>query len=147
MAEDNPSATPQQEPALIFISTDWLPARKQWAPEWSCPKTGEKGSGMYFPDDGSSFSLEATDGKSEIVAIKGDKNAPPDPNKVTLMLRIYGGNPAFQQAPKRAYINLNASFIGGRYMTIEDYERLCTQHSVPMHTPATLLDNYHSSRV
>ena len=136
------------EPSLPqFIATDWKPATKRWSKTWVCPKTGETGSGIYFPDDGNNFNLESSDGKSEIVIIKGDRNAPPDPNKVTLMLRIFGGQPSFQTAPDDAYINLNPSYIGSRYMTVDDYEELCTTHSVPIHAPSSLLDTYLQSRV
>ena len=130
-----------------FISTDWLLATKRWGPGMLCPLSGEKGCGIYFPDDGSNFSLESTDGKSEIVIIKGDRNAPPDPSKVTLMLRIFGGQPAYQTAPDTAYINLNPSYVGSRYMTTEDYEETCAQRNIPVHAPTTLLDTYNASRV
>ena len=138
---------PNSKPKAQFIATDWVPATKRWSMTWVCPKTGEMGSGIYFPDDGSNFNLESSDGKSEIVIIKGDRNAPPDPNKVTLMLRIFGGQPSYQTAPEKAYINLNPSYVGSRYMTVDDYEELCTTHSVPIHAPSSLLDNYLSSRV
>ena len=130
-----------------FIATDWVPATKRWSKTWVCPKTGENGSGIYFPDDGSNFNLEATDGKSAIVMIKGDRNAPPDPNKITTMLQIYGGKPAYQTVPDKAYINLNPSYVGSRYMVTADYEELCTTHNIPVHAPTTLLDTYHASRV
>ena len=130
-----------------FIATDWQPATKRWSKTWVCPKTGETGSGIYFPDDGNNFNLEATDGKSEIVIIKGDRNAPPDPTKITLMLRIFGGQPSYQKAPDASYINLNPSYVGSRFMTVEDYEELCATHSVPIHAPSSLLDTYLSSRV
>ena len=135
------------QPLPQFIATDWLPATKRWSKTWACPKTGETGSGIYFPDDGNNFNLESTDGRSEIVIIKGDRNAPPDPNKTTLMLRIFGGQPEYQKAPDNAYINLNPSYVGSRYMTTADYEGLCTTHSVPVHAPSTLLDTYLSSKV
>ena len=138
---------PNSKPKAQFIATDWQPATKRWSKTWVCPKTGETGSGIYFPDDGNNFNLESSDGKSEIVIIKGDRNAPPDPNKVTLMLRIFGGQPAFQTAPDDAYINLNPSYVGSRYMTVDDYEELCTTHSVPIHAPSSLLDTYLQSRV
>jgi len=130
-----------------FIATDWQPATKRWSKTWVCPKTGETGSGIYFPDDGSNFNLEATDGKSEIVGIKGDRNAPPDPNKMTFMLRIFGGQPEYQKAPDNAYINLNPVYDGPRYMDVEDYEAMCTERNIPVHAPTTLLDAYNASRV
>ena len=144
-----PDPIPNPTPVVLlnFISTDWLPATKRWSKTWICPHTGAVGSGIYFPDDGSSFSLDATDLKSRIVVIKGDRNAPPDPSKVTLMLRIFGGQPAFQSAPEKAYINLNPAYIGSRYMTVADYKELCATHEVPIHAPSSLLDNYLSSRV
>ena len=130
-----------------FISTDWLLATKRWGPGMLCPLSGEKGCGIYFPDDGSNFNLEATDGKSAIVMIKGDRNTPPDPNKLTLMLRIFGGQPEYQKAPEKSYINLNPSYVGSRYMTTEDYEETCAQRNIPVHAPTTLLDTYNASRV
>ena len=133
---------PNSKPKAQFIATDWVPATKRWSKTWVCPKTGEKGSGIYFPDDGSNFNLEATDGKSAIVIIKGDRNAPPDPNKITTMLQIYGGKPAFQAQPDKAYINLNPTYDGPRYMGIEDYEAMCAERNIPVHTPTTLLDTY-----
>jgi len=132
---------------LQFVATDWVLATKRWGKGMVCPTTAQVGCGIYFPDDGSNFNLEATDGQSRIVIIKGDRNAPPDPNKVTLMLRIFGGQPAFQKAPDASYINLNPSYIGSRFMTVADYEELCTTHSVPIHAPSSLLDSYLSSRV
>ena len=111
-----------KEILLQFVATDWLLATKRWGSNMLCPNTGEKGCGIYFPDDGSNFNLQATDGKSAIVIIKGDKNAPPDPNKVTVMLQIYGGKSAYQTVPDKAYINLTPSYVGSRYMTTEDYE-------------------------
>ena len=138
---------PNSKPKAQFIATDWLLATKRWGSGMICPTTGEKGCGIYFPDDGSNFNLESTDGKSAIVMIKGDRNAPPDPNKITTMLQIYGGKPAYQTVPDKAYINLNPSYVGSRFMTVADYEQLCTTHSVPLHTPSSLLDTYLQSRV
>ena len=138
---------PIEPPLPQFIATDWQPATKRWSKTWECPKTGEKGSGIFFPDDGNNFNLESSDGKSEIVIIKGDRNAPPDPNKMTLMLRIFGGQPEYQKAPDNAYINLNPSYVGSRYMTTADYEELCATHNVPVHAPSSLLDTYIQSRV
>ena len=138
---------PNSKPKAQFIATDWLLATKRWGEGMRCPTTGEKGCGIYFPDDGSNFNLEATDGKSAIVMIKGDRNAPPDPNKITLMLHIYGGKPAYQRVSDKAYINLNPSYVGSRYMVTADYEELCTTHNIPVHAPTTLLDTYHASRV
>ena len=134
-------------PLPQFIATDWMLATKRWSKTWACPKTGETGSGIYFPDDGNNFNLESSDGKSEIVIIKGDRNAPPDPDKVTLMLRIFGGQPEYQKAPDKCYINLNPSYDGPRFITVDDYASLCTTHNVPVHTPSTLLETYLSSRV
>ena len=135
-------ASKAKEPLLQFVAPDWLLATKRWGPNMLCPTTGEKGCGIYFPDDGSNFNLEATDGKSAIVIIKGDRNAPPDPNKITTMLQIYGGKPAFQAQPDKAYINLNPTYDGPRYMGIEDYEAMCAERNIPVHTPTTLLDTY-----
>ena len=142
-----PDPIPNPTPVVLlnFISTDWLPATKRWSKTWICPHTGAVGSGIYFPDDGSSFSLDATDLKSRIVVIKGDRNAPPDPNKVTVMLQICGGTPAYQEAPDKAYINLNPAFVGARFMYFADYEQACTERGLPVHTPTTLLDSYRSS--
>ena len=138
---------PNSKPKAQFIATDWLLATKRWGKGMLCPTTGEKGCGIYFPDDGSNFNLEATDGKSAIVMIKGDRNAPPDPNKITTMLQIYGGKPAYQTVPDKAYIKLNPSYVGSRYMVTADYEELCATHNIPVHAPTTLLDTYHASRV
>ena len=136
-----------KEALLQFVATDWLLATKRWGAGMVCPNTGETGCGIYFPDDGSNFNLQATDGKSAIVIIKGDKNAPPDPNKLTTMLQIYGGKPAYQTVPEKAYINLNPSYVGPRYMDVEDYEAMCTERNIPVHAPTTLLDTYNASRV
>ena len=129
-----------------FIATDWILATKRWGKGMLCPLSGEKGCGIYFPDDGSNFNLEATDGKSAIVVIKGDRKAPPDPNKITLMLHIYGGQTVFEQVPDKAYVNLTPDYVGSRYMEVADYKELCKTHSIPIHAPATLLDTYLSSR-
>ena len=136
-----------KEILLQFVATDWLLATKRWGPKMVCPTTAQVGCGIYFPDDGSNFNLEATDGKSAIVIIKGDKNAPPDPNKLTTMLQIYGGKPAYQTVPDKAYINLNPAYDGPRYMDVEDYEAMCTERNIPVHAPTTLLDAYNASRV
>ena len=134
-------------PLPQFTPTDWLLSTKRWGPKMVCPATAEVGCGIYFPDDGSNFNLEATDGKSAIVIIKGDRKAPPDPNKITTMLQIYGGKSGYQGAPDKAYVNLNPTYVGSRYMTTADYEELCTTHNIPLHAPSTLLDTYLSSRV
>ena len=135
-----------KEALLQFIAPDWLLATKRWGANMLCPTTGEKGCGIYFPDDGSNFNLEATDGQSAIVIIKGDRKAPPDPNKITIMLQIFGGKPAYQTVPEKAYINLNPAYDGPRYMGVEDYEAMCAERNIPVHAPTTLLDTYNASR-
>jgi len=130
-----------------FIATDWVLAIKRWSPTWVCPKTNEKGSGMYFPNDGGNFSLESSDGKSELVLIKGDRNAPPDPNKITLMLRIFGGRPSFEGCPDEAYININPKYKGARFMQVSDYTDQCIAKDVPVHSVSSLLDTYNSTRL
>ena len=130
----------------VFIATDWVLAIKRWSKTWLCPKTQTPGSGIYFPNDGSNFNLEATDGKSALVLIKGDRNAPADPNKITLMLQIYGGRSAFESCPDEAYINVNPDYKGARFMTVDDYKATCTQMNVPIHQVSSLLDTYNQSK-
>ena len=136
----------KSKPLPQFIATDWLLATKRWGPKMVCPQTAEVGCGIYFPDDGSNFNLESTDGKSAIVIIKGDRKAPADPNKITTFLHIYGGKATYQVVPDKAYINLNPSYVGSRYMAEADYQELCTTHNIPVHAPTTLLDTYLSSK-
>mgnify|MGYP003140962498 CR=1 FL=1 len=135
-----------KEPTLQFVATDWVQVIKRWSGTWVCPKTGEVGSTIYFPDDGSSFNLEASDGVGELVVIKGDRNAPPDPNKVTLMFRLYGGRDAFAKHPEEAYLNLNQDYDGPRLMTVPDYESACATRKIPVTQVATALDAYLASR-
>ena len=132
---------------LAFISTDWVPAIKRWSKTWGCPKTPAVGSGIYFPNDGSNFNLEATDGKSALVLIKGDRNALPDPNKITLMLQIFGGRASFEVCPDEAYINVNPDYNGPRFMAVADYKATCEAKDVPIHGISSLLDTYNSARL
>ena len=48
-----------EESKLQFVASDWVLAIKRWSTSWVCPKTGEVGSTIYFPQDGSSTAIES----------------------------------------------------------------------------------------
>ena len=48
-----------EESKLQFVASDWVLAIKRWSTSWVCPKTGEVGSTIYFPEDGSSTAIES----------------------------------------------------------------------------------------
>ena len=135
-----------EENKLQFVASDWVLAIKRWSATWTCPKTGEVGSTIYFPEDGRSTAIESSDGKGQLVAIKGDRNAPADPNHVTLMYRLYNGRTAYEQSPDNAYLNINPEYNGARLMTIGDYKAECKTRKIPIEMVSTALDSYLTSR-
>lgn len=127
-------ATPKTNPAPKkhqFISTMWKLAVLKFSERWPDPTTGIRGSAFFIVPDGNRVTAEATDGKSQLVLLKGDTRTQ-DPNRVTQMLQVYGGKDVYEQLPKEAYINIDPNYEGGRFMTIEDFEDLCAQHKIPL---------------
>ena len=105
----------------VFKPNQWKLATLQFSERWKDPKTGLEGSPFYIVSN--SINAEATDGKSQLVILKGDTRSD-DPNRLTIMLQVYGGKAMFEQLPKEAYINVDPAYEGARFLTVDDHDQL-----------------------
>ena len=123
---------------IQFIATDWVLARKAWAKNHPDEKTGERGTTLYWPEDGSRSNLPSNYGDSALISFKpGDQS--PDPDKTVTYLAHYGGQAKYQTLPENAYINLNPEYDGpSRFMKIEMYSELCADHKISVPTVVSL---------
>ena len=117
--------------ATQFIVTDWILARKAWGPNQPDAITGERGSTLYWPEEGTRSTLKSNDNNSALISFKVGGENEENEEKVVTYLAHYGGLQKFQELPDNAYINLNPEYDGqSRFMTTELFNDLCTEHKV-----------------
>ena len=133
--------------ATQFIVTDWILARKAWGPNQPDAITGERGSTLYWPEEGTRSTLKSNDNNSALISFKVDsKSTDESEEKIVTYLAHYGGLQKFQELPDNAYINLNPDYDGdSRFMTTELFNDLCTEHKITAPTVVSLAQQVYQS--
>ena len=132
--------------ATQFIVTDWILARKAWGPNQPDAITGERGSTLYWPEEGTRSTLKSNDNNSALISFKVGGENEENEEKVVTYLAHYGGLQKFQELPDNAYINLNPDYDGdSRFMTTELFNDLCTEHKITAPTVVSLAQQVYQS--
>ena len=133
--------------ATQFIVTDWILARKTWGANQPDAITGERGSTLYWPEQGTRSTLKSNDNNSALISFKVDsKSTDESEEKIVTYLAHYGGLQKFQELPDNAYINLNPDYDGdSRFMTTELFNDLCTEHKITAPTVVSLAQQVYQS--